>query len=736
MVVDANGAPIGNAVVSLYSGSSRYRASTNAAGSFTLSHVLRGTYEIDAAAAGFAKVSGRQIRVEGDTAVSVVITLARAAAGRLTSLGTITVNGANTLSRASAPTTEINLQGLALTGATQVSSAIASQIGVTLSMQSGGAPGLPQSASIRGPDPAETLIDVDGHQVNNTNTGDFELELLDPAEFTSVQIIYGVGPSSLMGANTQGGVINFRTLEPTRGAHAVLRYSYGSFDTSGETFEATGTSQRWGYVALYRRYTTRGEVFDFPIVTATPGPGTPAQTAIVGSDIAATTTLAKLRYSLGHGDGYAELSFRDVAAIRNLSASLSVPDNPGDAQPNAPFTAISAPGAQAQNSAPAYGLDVQLALGRRGASGIAPATLTARYSNALSNQSVQNISPVLSPYLLNSSDLHVDDSVEFDRSLPNATFTVLADVLGERLTAPDALTPGPPTQHQTQRSVVARYEWSSTQHLHYTAAAYESDFDTFGWSFDPRVAVVWTPTAESVVRASAGTGFNPPQLTQLVFNPALRPERTANYELGYEHRFGEGQLAVSAVANVYLTDLRDSIFFTIGPTGQPTFLKNIGGSVYEGAELRADKPVSVSTTLRVSYGINVAYPINDPFAFDPSAPNVIAGQQFQGIAPHKGLISLDHHAVGRGLRYGVGVVAESANNELNRPAYALVNASVGISLGHTDVDLNGQNLTNQFDDEFTLVGAGVPYPTPAGLAPTDAFSIQGRRFTITLAQHI
>ena len=43
-------------------------------------------------------------------------------------------------------------------------------------------------------------------------------------------------------------------------------------------------------------------------------------------------------------------------------------------------------------------------------------------------------------------------------------------------------------------------------------------------------------------------------------------------------------------------------------------------------------------------------------------------------------------------------------------------------------------LTNRFDDRFTLPGAGVPYATPNGPAPTNAYSLQGRSVTMTLTQ--
>src|SRR5207253_10717912 len=126
-------------------------------------------------------------------------------------------------------------------GLEQLSSQLAQQVAVTMTRQMGGAPGLPQSASIRGPDPSETAIEIDGHQINNSSTGDFDLELMDPAQYSDVQIVYGIGPSSLLGANTQGGTINFRTLEPTSDDRGLLRLSIGSFATYAETAQATGT---------------------------------------------------------------------------------------------------------------------------------------------------------------------------------------------------------------------------------------------------------------------------------------------------------------------------------------------------------------------------------------------------------------------------------------------------------------------------------------------------------------
>jgi outer membrane receptor protein involved in Fe transport len=736
LIKDSGGAPIAAAHVVLIAPAHRYESVSAGDGAFTIPNVQAGAYGLQVRAPGFAPIANRQIAVSDDTPTHLEIVLQRAAAGGVATLGSVIVNGSAALSRASAPTTDINPQTLAARGVVQLSDVLAQQISVTMVRQGGGAPGLPQSAALRGPDPSETIVDVDGHQVNNNNTGDVALELLDPAEFAGVQVVYGIAPSSLVGANSEGGAINFRTIEPTAKTQGLLRASYGSFDTFGETIEATGTDERIGYAALYRRFTTQGQVFDYPITIATPGPGMPAQTAIVGSSIDGTITLAKLRYSIPGSEGFLEVGFRDAAAIRDLSAPLSAPDDPADAAPNAPFTAVNAPGASVSSSAPSYSADLQLPLGAKDANGIVPATLTLRHLTQFYDQSTENISPTLNPYLINEADRIDDDIVSYERAssaASNGTLALVYDIRRERLTAADAFAPGPPTQYAIERWAVGRYTWSPTARLHYTTALYYSAFSTFGTSLDPRVALVWTPP-DSVVRASFGTGFRAPLLSELAFNPAFQPERSVEYELGAEHIFGHSRFATHGVFNAYRTLIDDAGFQTINAAGQLTFLGNIGQSYYQGVELRADQAVTATVALHASYGINSAFPTINPFTLNPAAPDVIPGEQFQGIPLHKAQLLADRQAQPGGVNYSLTGSYESTNNELDRGAYVLLDAAVGMTFGHTDVSVAGSNLTDQFDQKFTLIGAGVPYPVPGGTMPTDAYSLQGRAVRLTVTQ--
>ena len=528
VVHDPSGIPIAGARVLFTNGATKFEFVSDSTGRFRSGELPSQSYVVTAFARGFAPLSARVVVVTPRSTIALDLEMARSTAGSVGTLGRVLVNGRQALSTASAPSVNLDPQDLSGRGVEQLSSVLAEQIAVTMTRPAGGGEGLPETASLRGPDPSETVVDIDGHVVNNSNTGDFDLELLDPAEFSAVQVLYGVGPASLNGANTQGGSLNFRTIEPTPQDHGLLRASIGSFATSSFTIQATGTdSDRLGYALSFHRYYSSGPVNDYA-VTCAPCPSVTAHGLVtVGGSTNATSTLAKLRYAFGGGSGFVEATYRDTAASRDLSAGLSFPNDPTSFGQGSPFTAF--PGAAALTNAPAVGLDVQVPLGQPESSGVAPATLLARHLTSTGDQSTPGVPPGYNAYLLDSRDVINDDSLEYDRYLARATLTIQSDIRNERLHLPAAapFSNGVTEQAQTQRSFAGRYEWATTSHLHYTAAAYVSRYDTFGSSIDPRVALVWTPTEGNVARLSFGTGFRSPLLTEKAINPALTAERTS-----------------------------------------------------------------------------------------------------------------------------------------------------------------------------------------------------------------
>jgi outer membrane receptor protein involved in Fe transport len=622
-VTSGDGSPIAGARITLSGNGPARSATTDKTGTFTFDTLRPGTYSVSAAAPGYTTLTGRTIAIASES-TSLQLTLLRQQASSLTVIGEVRSNGGQSLSTASAPTVQINAPKYAAQGVSTVSDILQNQMSTTVVPVLGGGLNAPEVVALRGPDPSETLVDLDGHQINNGNTGDFDLSLLDPAELQSVEVVYGVAPSSLYGPNTLGGALNVRTLEPTTQTETLERFSAGSYNTFLQTIQATGTDGRWGFAFSVHRMTSGGQLddYEFPYLNAK---GTAiAGYAPIGNDMWTSSAIGKLRYSFTNG-GFVGITFRDQAVNRDLSAVMSVGPAPGG--PVSDYENFSGTSASTDNAA--YDLDLQLPLGRQTA-GAAATTMTFRHQTDVVNQSVNGPGTATSPYLYNDRDFSTDDTLEFDRALSNGSLSLKFAVTNESLTVNDyipgviyadtlsrplpisanndvdfwgagtaaafgeSITPadssastGPTIQQlgQTQRWVGARYELDPTAKIHFQLATYYSDYSTFGHSIDPRFGFVWTPTGDSALRASVGSTFQSPQLPTFIVpnplpppaptpygnyvsigNPNATAERSTNYDFGLEHYFRFPQYPVHLSFDVYRTDLHNGVATYYSPT--------------------------------------------------------------------------------------------------------------------------------------------------------------------------
>jgi outer membrane receptor protein involved in Fe transport len=767
-VVGDDGRLIAGALVTLRGDKSVRSFETFAGGVAEQKNLAPGVYVVSVVAAGFAPLGGRTIEVRAGQMTDVRIDLVRTSSS-LVVLGRVTTHAGEALSTSSVPSQELSSQQYAASGGPSVAGMIADDaISVTVIHPAGGNPAAPAVVALRGSDPTETLVDVDGHSVNSGGTGAFDLSLVDPAELAGVQLVYGIAPSSLIGPNTIDGAINVRTLDPTSVTTGMLRLSTGSFGAFGATFQQTGTASRLGYAISVHRTTGQGEVNRQSILT------TAADTAVVGSAIAGSTGLLKMRYDIGRPGGTVELSVRDQSEYRDLSAALTsvAPPSPG------PTVYRSFAGSALQAHDGAYGLDVQLPLGRPDADEQYPVSARFSHQTAIGDQSVVGPASSTTPYLFNTRDLVTDDSLQFDRPLNNGTFSIKFDIRTEGLSTqtliagtPDqsrrrrlqeTLDPpasGPqslPELSQTQRSAVVRYALDATPKLHYSSAIYLSAFTSFGSSVDPRLGVVWTPTVQTAIRGSVGTTFQSPQLPELyvpsvlpppdangfvnVGNPNLKADHATDFDLGIAH-------IVSTIhaerfdLDLYQTDLRTpSVRFVPPvpclPPNPPTpacesFPINAGGAVYRGIEVRAERTLAASTMLRVAYSVNSSFATTVSPAFQNGS--IVPGEQFQSVPLHRAVLSVQRSA-DASIGFEAGVDYEDGYNELNRPAFVTAHAGVTWHRQRFDVGLYGTNLTNVYDDRFTLSGKGQPYGGVDGPLPSDAYSLQGRAFTLVLTR--
>jgi outer membrane receptor protein involved in Fe transport len=785
-VTSRDGRPVAGARVTLSTRGHSPSALTDAHGTFSLA-VEAGTYDLSVTAAGFTPIFNRTVTVASGTTLD--LELERATNGALAIIGQVFATGNEAVSTSSAPVTNINAQKAAAAGVETAAAMVYPQLSITPVLPLGGGDNAVESFAVRGPDPTETLIDIDGHQVNNGGTGDFDLTLLDPAALRDVQIVYGISPSALVGPNTLGGAINVLTLDPTADPHALVRGYAGSFNSFGQTLQATGTAGRLGYAVSLHRATSSGSVNGD--VTDTDGDTVPVGSAMFGE-----TAISKLRYQFGSGYGYVQASFRDQFSNRDVSALLTNYTPPGfsggddlklqpfDSDATSGFEAF--PGTWLADHQSGYGFDAQVPIGAAGASGTPETMLRYSHLTTVSSQSVNGPGAFTSSYLYNQRDVQGDDWLQLDHHFKNSSLSFKYDLLTETLDTQyisglevDEAIPSPgltangvaPQKKkkaiglyeiplaQVQRSASLRYTYDPDAHLHFALAAYLSNFSTFGTSFDPRIGFVWTPNGNTALRASVGTTFQAVMLPELltlptlpppsggvinVGNPNLKPDYATLYDIGGEHLFGNPGHQTRLSLDLYRTNLRsastDPAVTPIpgcGKKGHPpcpiSMPINAGNGVYAGANVELDQQLGYKWRLRAGWDLDSSYlTVIPPVQQDGT---LVAGEQSLGQPLHKAYFGLETSAL-KNLTIGANVNWEGTYNELNRSPYATLDAQLVYATKLFQIGVYGTNLTNVYANPFTVIGGGVPYGSLPGtpMIPTDAYILQGTKITLVLTR--
>jgi outer membrane receptor protein involved in Fe transport len=427
-----------------------------------------------------------------------------------------------------------------------------------------------------------------------------------------------------------------------------------------------------------------------------------------------------------------------------------------------------------------------LPLGRPAADGFSRTSLLFRHLTSVADQSVFGPAAGSSLYLYSDRDRLSDDSLEIDRYFSKGVLSLKLATRNERLDtqqviggtveqdqafrrrpldalAADAGVSGVVPLNdlgQTQRSAVVKYAFDPTATLHYTLAAYYSNFTSFGTSLDPRIGFVWTPTAQSAIRLTAGSSFQSPQLPELyvpaelpppdangyinVGNSQLKADHATEYDVGYEHLFGAATPTRASV-DFYRTNLRTPAqrfvpavkclgagADAIEPEDCESFPINAGGAVYEGVELRLEHRIAREMSVRFAYSINSSYTTS----VSPQFANgtIVPGEQLQGTPLHKGVLSIENNSPA-GLAYQAALSYEDGYNGLNRPAYATLEAGLTWHLTSAfDIGLYGTNLTNVYADKFTQIGRGTPYGGIDEPIATDAYALEGRKIMLVFSR--
>ena len=127
--------------------------------------------------------------------------------------------------------------------------------GVTVSQS--GSPGTLTDASIRGATSAQTLILMDGVEVNNVTNGGFNLGHVTTDNLDRIEVLRGAG-GALYGSNAVGGVINLITDESKGPAKFSLLSEGGNRATERQVLTVNGAAGKLGYSGALSYFSTTG----------------------------------------------------------------------------------------------------------------------------------------------------------------------------------------------------------------------------------------------------------------------------------------------------------------------------------------------------------------------------------------------------------------------------------------------------------------------------------------------
>jgi outer membrane cobalamin receptor len=732
-----SGTPIAGARLTLHGPSVIY-ASSDTAGRFSV-QAAPGTYRLEASRAGYAPLAVSPILVNAD--VTLDVALEPADSPQLRTIGSVTVNGRLARISGAIPSVVMTRADMERSGIDRVSEGLLDIPSLDIQYpHNGGSSGL-QTVSLRGPDPSETMLTLDGQLLNDANTGDIDISQLPVAAFTSIDVSEGLGPQDLEGSSTIGGAVNLISLRPTHDSHATYSVSAGSFGQTEAWANATGTRSKLGYALALDDQQEAGYVDETDVVCSFDYNVCGSQH--LGSSSSQRSALANFTYTFGQNADVGARVF-SLGDVRDQSAGIAGIDSATGR--------LVGPGPQTfSQSIRAYEIHARAPLGT--------GDLVLSLSRSDDNVDVTGSAIANPMYDLSHADMRSNESLQWGRAFADTSFSLGGYLRQESFTAPGTL----PRLGQTIQSYFTRAAWHPSLKLHLGAGAYLSNYSTFGSTIDGRFSAVYDADPRTSVRFSAGTGFRAPLLVErYVFpaaalpppdnncvisgqgNPNEKPEHATEYELGVSRQFGG---TATLDASFYRTNLRDPIenYYpgNTCPATSYSYPINIGDAIYQGAELHfAARLPRAHMFVTAMYGLNVAYPENMPVTISnpTSGAYIVNNEQFPDIPQQQASLEVDWesnhwHAAATGVFRG-------HNNPLNQPPVVFVDAAVGHEFGeHLDVTLAGTNLLGAAAGKFQVFNAGAPYygitaSGQLGPLPTNLLTVEpaGVRLILTLRQ--
>jgi vitamin B12 transporter len=443
-------------------------------------------------------------------------------------------------------------------GLFQGADALALAAGVTVS--EAGAFGGVAYARIRGGNPGQTLVVIDGAPANDMASpgGGFDLSLLDISDIERIEVLKGP-QSALWGSDAVGGVISVLTRGPLDGDGSsgfAEAGSYGHARIGGRIFRRAGS----------------------------------AGGTLAGSFARADgPSKADERYGAAERDGYRSLSLSGTASL-DLSEAVEAD--------------LSVRGSQLRAEADGYPPPDYVF------------SDTAGWSEAASLSAIASATARSADRRLSGRvEVSYAETERTDDDGDGGVFAANGRREGYRLLgrfAPDEASEATVgLEHETvsafgsdarTRSVFVTYATRLGEGVRMSAGARLDDDDRFGSVVTRNASISWRLNRAVRLRSSWGEGFKAPTLFQAgsvcVFcgldrpNPDLRAERSEGYDMGADIDIGAVSLSIGAFAQ----KTRDLIDFSYAKG-----YDNIALARQSGIEADADIAIGAHSGLRLAY---------------------------------------------------------------------------------------------------------------------------------------
>ncbi len=457
-----------------------------------------------------------------------------------------------------------------------------------LSVVRSGGPGKTAAVFSRGTNANQTLVLIDGIEVNDPSTTDGRTDFggIDIADVDRIEVLYG-SQGTLYGSNAIGAVIDIITRSGKGPPAGRAMFEGGSFGTFRQSAGVSGAAGRLDYALNLQHARVSG-------LSATDSRFTPPGSRNDKDPSETTTLSAKLGVAASE-----RLRFDAVARHVHVTDALDLntfpPQSDNDSRDRADNTFLRGTAT----------LDMFA-----GAAETALGVAYTRYDR-LTSDDRDPINPF--DFL---RDAELGTRLKFDlktdlRVLPSQVITLGAETTEEladsNLVSLSAFGPFTSTANASLRDTAAyvQDQVSIDGRWFGTLGARLDQHQTFGRAVTWRAALARRfPETGTKLRGSVGTGFKAPTVFQLfansisgfgVFrgNPNLQPERSRSWDAGIDQTLFGGRATLGV--GYFATEVKNLI------VGTATQNVNVGRATIDGVEVRADARLTDTVAAHAAY---------------------------------------------------------------------------------------------------------------------------------------